>query len=68
VLISKGRFAVAEGCTMLRLPWSTPMKEHKKLNGTTIVGYADVVCIYQEGNLIYGTYNFTIIEFDCNVY
>jgi len=44
------------------------MKEHKKLNGTTIVGYADVVCIYQEGNLIYGTYNFTIIEFDCNVY
>ena len=66
--ISEDRYAVAEGNAMRRLPWSTPLKDYKKLNGTKIAGYADAVYTYPEGDLTYGTFNFTNIEYNCKVY
>jgi len=65
--ISEDRYAVAEGHVMRRLPWSTPLKDYKKLNGTKIAGYADAVYTYPEGDLTYGTFTFTSIEYNCKV-
>lgn len=63
--ISNDRYAVSEGNTMRKLPWSTPLKDYKVLNGTTIAGNADVIYSYPEGDFCYGTFSFRNIEYNC---
>lgn len=40
-----------------KLPWSTPLRDYKEINGYNIAGGADAVYTYPEGDLIYGTFN-----------
>jgi hypothetical protein len=63
--ISNDRYAVAEGNTMKRIPWSSPLKDYKILNGSKIAGYADAIYHYPEGDLCYGTFSLTNIEYNC---
>ncbi|HKR04568.1 MAG TPA: DUF6544 family protein [Bacteroidia bacterium] len=63
--ISDDRFAVAENNSMKRIPWSTPMKDYKTINGFNLAGYADAIYNYPEGNLCYGNFKLTNVKYNC---
>ncbi len=63
--ISDDRFAVAENNSMKRIPWSTPMKDYRTINGFKLAGYADAIYNYPEGNLCYGNFKLTNVEYNC---
>lgn len=59
--ISNDRFNVDAG---KRLPWSTPLKDYKEINGRKIPGYAEAVYSYPKGDSVYGTFRFSWIEYN----
>jgi hypothetical protein len=59
--ISNDRYAADAG---KRLPWSTPIKDYKEMNGRMIPGYAEAVYTYPTGDSAYGTFSFTDIEYN----
>lgn len=63
--ISEDRYASGENNTMEKLPWSTPLKEYKDLNGYKITGYAETIYTYPSGDFCYGTFNVSNIEYNC---
>lgn len=63
--ISNDRYAAGDDGSMRQLPWSTPMKNYKELNGRRVAGYADAIYTYPEGDLTYGTFETTNVEYNC---
>ena len=63
--ISEDRYAVSENNTVKQTPWSTPIKDHRIINGLRLGGYADAIYHYPEGDLIYGTFKIVNIEYNC---
>ena len=59
--ISNDRFNVDAG---EKLPWSTPLKDYKEINGRKIPGYAEAVYSYPKGDSAYGTFSFSSIEYN----
>jgi len=47
-----------------RLPWSTPLKDYKTINGYNISNSADAVYSYPQGDLIYGTFKLRELEYN----
>ena len=62
--VSDDRFAAGENNTMRRIPWSTPLKDYQLVNGYHLAGYADAIYKYPEGDLTYGTFRLTNIEYN----
>lgn len=61
--ISGDRYAdTDEG--MKKLQWSTPLKDYKNINGYRLAGYADAVYKYPTGDLCYGNFRLTSIEYN----
>lgn len=48
-----------------RLPWSTPLKNYKLINGYKLAHYADAVYTYDRGDVCYGTFEMTDAEYNC---
>lgn len=63
--ISDDRFTVAENNSMKRIPWSTPVKDYKTINGFKLAGYADAIYTYPVENVCYGNFRLTNIEYNC---
>jgi hypothetical protein len=63
--ISEDRYAAGDNNTMTRLPWSTPLKEYKNIAGYRLPGYAEAVYRYPKGELVYGIFKTTNIEYNC---
>jgi hypothetical protein len=63
--ISNDRYAAGEGNTMRQLPWATPLKNYKNINGHQLPGFAEAIYSYPEGDLVYGTFNTTNVEYNC---
>lgn len=63
--ISNDRFAVGENNTLQQIPWSTPLKDYKTINGNTLAGYAETIYHYPEGDLCYGNFRLTHVEYNC---
>ena len=63
--ISQDRYAVTENNQMKRLRWSTPLKDYKEIDGHRLPGYAEAIYTYPEGDLTYGTFSLTHIEYNC---
>ena len=66
--ISDDRYAVAENNTLKKLRWSTPLKDYKKFNEHTLAGYAETIYSYPEGDLSYGNFRLTNIEYNSKAY
>ena len=49
---------------MEKLPWSTPLKEYKEINGYKLTGYAEAIYTYPSGDFCYGTFNVSKIEYN----
>lgn len=62
--ISDDRYAAAENNTMKRLRWSTPVRDHKEINGYKLGSSADAIYSYPEGDLCYGKFTLTNIEYN----
>ncbi len=63
--ISNDRYAAGEGNTMQLLPWATPLRDYKAISGRAIPGFAEAIYSYPEGDLVYGTFNMTHVEYNC---
>lgn len=62
---SSDRYAAGENNSMKQLPWSTPLKDYKAINGYNLAGFAEAVYTYPTGDLCYGTFSITNIEYNC---
>lgn len=63
--ISNDRYAAGDDGTMRQLPWSTPLKDYKEINGRRMAGYADAIYSYPESDLTYGIFKTTNVEYNC---
>jgi len=61
--ISGDRFAAVDN-VMQQTPWSTPLKEYRKIDGFTLATGADTIYHYPEGDLCYGTFNLDHIGYN----
>ncbi len=46
------------------LPWSTPLKDYKSINGYKLARYADAIYSYPDKDFCYGTFNLTHVEYN----
>lgn len=63
--ISNDRYAQQDDGGMKQLRWSTPLKNYKEINGYKLAGSAETVYNYPEGDLVYGIFNLTEVEYNC---
>jgi hypothetical protein len=66
--ISNDRYAASDDNSMKQIPWSTPLKDHKTINGHKLGGYTDAIYHYPEGDLIYGTFKIVNIEYNLKAF
>lgn len=66
--VSDDRFALTEENTMKQFRWSTPLQEYKQMNGYTLAGYADAIYSYPTGDVVYGNFRLTNVEYNCKGY
>lgn len=64
--ISDGRYAYDEKTGMQRLPWSTPLKNYKEIDGIYMYSSAEAIYKYPEKDFCYGTFNLTHVDYNCN--
>jgi hypothetical protein len=64
--ISDDRYAVSGGNGMVRIPWSTPLKDYVEVNGYKVPGYAETIYSYPEGDFCYGTFSLENVEYNCS--
>jgi hypothetical protein len=62
--VSNDRYAVSENHTTEKIPWSTPMKDYKEINGFNLPGYAEVIYNYPAGDFCYGIFRLTAIQYN----
>jgi hypothetical protein len=48
------------------LPWATPLKKYKEINGYKLAGYAETIYTYPDRDLCYGTFEVSAIKYNCN--
>jgi len=63
--ISQDRYAAGKDGKMRRLPWHTPAKDYKMIDGLRLSSSADAIYTYPEGELCYGTFNLQHIAYNC---
>lgn len=49
-----------------KLPWATPLKNYKRINGYTLPGYAETIYTYSNKDFCYGTFNLISIKYNCH--
>ncbi|OFY41548.1 MAG: hypothetical protein A2X18_06915 [Bacteroidetes bacterium GWF2_40_14] len=59
--ISNDRYAADAG---KKLPWATPLKDYKEINGYRLAGYAEAIYSYPKGDLCYGTFTLDSIVYN----
>jgi hypothetical protein len=64
--ISPDRYALQDDGTMKQFTWATPLKDYKEISGYRLGTYAEAVYKYPEGDLVYGTFTTTGIEYNCS--
>lgn len=63
--VSEDRFAVSDIGIMHEIPWSTPLKDYKIVDGFRLATYAEMIYRYPEGDFCYGTFSLSHIEYNC---
>jgi hypothetical protein len=60
--ISNDRYAADVG---KKLPWATPLKDYEEMNGYKIARHAEAIYSYPQGDLCYGTFATTGVDYNC---
>jgi hypothetical protein len=48
------------------LPWATPLKEYREVNGYKLAGYAETIYTYPDRELCYGTFEVKSVHYNVN--
>lgn len=64
--LSEDRYTASVDKKMQKLPWSTPIKNYKDLNGFKLVADAETIYHYLSGDFKYGTFKLINIEYNLN--
>ena len=48
------------------LPWASPLRNYKVVNGYKLAGYAETIYTYPDKDLTYGTFEISSIKYNCN--
>lgn len=48
------------------LPWASPLRNYKVVNGYKLAGYAETIYTYPDRDLTYGTFEISSIKYNCN--
>jgi len=48
------------------LPWATPLRDYKEVNGYKLAGYAEAIYTYPDRDLCYGTFEVSSVKYNCN--
>ncbi|MBA4848966.1 DUF6544 family protein [Emticicia sp. BO119] len=65
--VSDDRYAFEEGNAMRKIPWETPLKNYKERNGYKLASYAQAIYKYPEGDLCYGIFNISNVQYNCDI-
>lgn len=65
--VSEDRFYSPTGSTYQKVPWSTPVKDYREINGVKIATYGEAVWHFPEGDYIYGKIKITDVEYNTEV-
>jgi hypothetical protein len=49
-----------------KLPWATPLKNYREINGYRLAGYAETIYTYPDRDLCYGTFEVSSITYNDN--
>ena len=49
-----------------KLPWATPLKDYKEINGYRLAGYAETIYSYPYKDFCYGTFAISSIKYNCS--
>lgn len=60
--ISEERYSADAG---KRLPWATPLKNYRQINGYNLVSNAEAIYSYPDRDLCYGTFTVTGVTYNC---
>jgi hypothetical protein len=63
--ISDDRYAMVDNNTVLRLRWSTPLRDVSDIDGFNLAKSAETIYSYPEGDFCYGTFNLIHVESNC---
>jgi hypothetical protein len=47
-----------------KLPWATPLKNYREINGYRLAGYAETIYTYPDRDLCYGTFEVSSIKYN----
>ncbi|WP_337044605.1 DUF6544 family protein [Emticicia sp. 17c] len=64
--ISNDRYAYDKESGMRQIPWETPLKNYREINGYKLAGHAQAIYKYPEGDLCYGIFEITDIQYNCD--
>ncbi len=62
--VSHDRSALAENGEMIKLKWSTPMRDYKDINGYKLASYAETIYTYPDGDFTYATFELKNIGYN----
>lgn len=63
--VSNDRYAADGSAAMTQLPWSTPLRNYKDIDGHHLPSYAEAIYTYPNGNLVYGYFLIQHVEYNC---
>jgi hypothetical protein len=63
--ISNDRYAYEKENVMRQIPWETPLKNYRDMNGYKLATYAQAIYKYPEGDLCYGVFNISTVCYNC---
>jgi hypothetical protein len=49
-----------------KLPWATPLKNYREINGYRLAGYAETIYTYPDRDLCYGTFEVASVKYNGN--
>jgi len=65
--VSNDRYAFEKENVMKKIPWETPLKNYRGVNGYKLASYAEAIYKYPEGDLVYGVFNISSVQYNCNM-
>ncbi|CAN5535718.1 hypothetical protein BH11BAC2_BH11BAC2_02880 [soil metagenome] len=62
--VSEDRYAIVDGTSIKRFPWSTPLSNYKVIHNRYLPGFAETIYTYPEGNFTYGTFKILDVTYN----
>ena len=62
--VSEDRSALVENGEMIKLKWSTPLRDYKEINGYRLASYAEAIYTYPDGDFTYATFTLKNAEYN----